>query len=443
MFALCLGAMLVFSVVPAFRATKLDLVVDLKLGSGVPDVGGPRAWTRFFAAGNCLVMAQIALAFMLLFGAGLFARGAWNAMRMDYGFQPGDGVVASIDYGLGDTPAAEIPRRQQALLSHARTLPGATHAALASAVPYSFEGNQRQVFAAEPAASDAGRWALSTSVSHDYFQTLAIALQRGRAFTENETTQSSGPRVAIIDDTLARALFGECDAIGRHIAVWAGAPANRTLEIVGVVRSPRTEVFAANAPMRIYLPLGQAASKNISLHVKVASSVAPDLLLTALRRELQRLDPQNPPISVRLLREVVAKNINAAAVNLAAAAFGAFGAPSLVLASVGVYAVKAHAVSRRTHEIGVRLALGARRSDVVALILRQGAAQAAVGLGVGLGLALLAGSLLSKMLYRVEPFDATVLGIAAFVVGISAVTACLIPARRAARVDPMIALQAE
>ncbi|HUR58358.1 MAG TPA: ADOP family duplicated permease [Opitutaceae bacterium] len=442
MSALCLGAMLVFSVVPALRATKLDLVADLKLGRGAP-VAGSRPWTRFFAGSHCLVMAQIALAFMLLFGAGLFVRSAWNAMRVDVGFQPRDGLVAGIDYGLGDTPPAEIPRRQQALLARARTLPGATHVALASAVPYNFEGNRREIFSADAGTGGEGRWALTTSVSDDYFRTLGIAVLRGRDFTAEEATQKGGPRVAIIDETLARALFGGSDAIGRRVAFRANAPADRTLEIAGVVRSPRQEVFGENAPMRIYLPLAQAASGNIYLHVKFASGAAPDLMVGALRREQQALDPQNPVVSVRLLRDVVGRHINTSLLHLAALAFGSFGVLSLVLAVVGVYAVKAHAVSRRTHEIGVRLALGARPGDVVSLILKQGAGQAVVGLAAGLGLSLLAGTLLSKMLYRVDPFDRWALIAAALVVGASAVAACLLPARRAARVDPMVALRAE
>jgi putative ABC transport system permease protein len=442
MSVLCLGAMLVFSVVPALRSTKLDLVADLKLGPGAPGAAGTRAWTRFFAAGHCLVMAQIALAFMLLFAAGLFVRGAWNAMRMDYGFQPRDSVVAGLDYGLGDTPPAEIPRRQHAVLARARTLPGATHVALASSLVYNFEGNHRQVFSGT-ATGEEGRWALSTSVSHDYFRTLAITLLRGREFSEEEATQNTGPSVAIVDETLAQALFGESDVIGRRIAFRADAPADRTLQIVGVVRSPRAQVFGEKAPMRLYLPLGQAASGSIYVHVKFAPAGAAAGMIGAIRRELQALDPQNPAISVRLLRDVVEKNINHALLNLAAVAFGVFGALSLVLAIVGVYAVKAHAVSRRTHEIGIRLALGARQRDVLALILRQGAGQAIVGLGAGLGLALLAGTLLSKMLYRVNPFDAAALAIAAIVVGVSAIAACFVPARRATKVDPMVALRAE
>lgn len=441
-FALCLVAMLVFSVVPALRATKLDLVADLKLGRSMP-AAGARAWTRFFAGSHCLVMAQIALAFMLLFGAGLFARGAWNTMRTDVGFQPRGRVVAGLDYGLSDTPPAEIPRRQSAVLARARALPGATHAALGSMVPYQFEGNHRQVFAAEPAGSADGRWALSTSVSDDYFRTLDISLLRGREFTAEEATENRGPRVAVIDETLARTLWTDGDALGRRIAFRADAPADRTVEIVGIVRSPRADPFAEKPPMRIYLPLGQAASGNIYLHVAFAPSVAPDLMVGAVRRELQALDPRNPVTSIRLLRDVVEKHINAAALNLAALAFGAFGALSLLLAIVGVYAVKAHAVSRRTHEIGVRLALGARPGEVVALILKQGAAQTLVGIAVGLGLALPVGALLSKMLYRVDAFDRVALATAAVVVGLSAVAACFLPARRAARVDPMTALRAE
>ncbi len=441
MAALCLAATLGFSLVPALRATKLDLVADLKLAPAASSAAAS-GWTRFFSLGHCLVMGQIALALMLLFGAGLFFRGAWNAGHLDYGFTTEGELVASIDYRLGHTPPAEIPRREQALLACAAALPGVTHAAIASGVPYNFEGNYRRVFAADAPTGEAGRTAVWTIVSHDYFRTLGIALLRGREFTAGETTSDRGPRVAIVDDTLARALFGDRDPIGQRLAFRAGDAAGG-MEIVGVIRSPREEVFDAAAPMRIYQPLGQAPEADIHVHVAVASPAAAPAVLADLRRELHALDPENAVLSARPLGDFVTKNINLSLIHLAAIAFGAFGGVSLLLTVVGVYGVKAHAVSRRTREIGIRLALGAQRRDLLVLLLKQGMLQTALGLIAGLALALLAGGLLSKMLYRVSPVDPLALVGAAAVIALAALLACWLPARRATKVSPLIALRAE
>jgi putative ABC transport system permease protein len=442
MFGLCFVATLAFSLLPAWRATKLDLVADLKSASA-----GAGSWARFFSLGHSLVMLQIAFALMLLFCAALFLRAAWTANHADYGFRTAGELVANVDYSLGRTPVADIPQRQQALLARASTVTGVTHAALASAVPYNFETNLRRVFAAGEPSGEAGRSAAWSVVSHDYFQTVGITLLRGREFTPEEGNSNRGPRVAIVDDGLARALFGLENPIGQRVSFQAisaaGESSDRSIEIVGVIRSPRDEVFDAAAPMRIYQPLGQVPVANIYLHVSVTPPEAATGMISRLRADANALDAENAALSVRPLGDYIAQNINLSLVHLAAAAFGTFGFVSLLLATVGVYAVKAHAVARRTREIGIRMALGAQRSDVLVLIVKQGVWQTAVGIAVGAVLSLIAGVALSKMLYQVSPTDPLAVGAATAVIAAAAFIACVVPARRAATVSPMTALRAE
>lgn len=436
-------ATLIFGLAPALRATRPNLVDDLKQQGGQPAVGG--RWNRFFSGRHCLIMIQIALALMLLFSAGLFVRSARKALERDPGFRTEGELVLNIDYGLTGATGTPVARRQEALLAQAAGTPGVAQAALASAIPYNFDSSRQRFTAAgtitdhdkaAPAAS-----ALVTEVSRGYFATLDIPLLRGRDFTATESQPGSLPLVALIDEQLARALFGEADAVGRHM-VAAGNGADE-IEIIGIVRSPHEEILEEAAPRRVYRPLGQVGQTNTYLHVRLSSPAAANSVLLQLRRDLGALEPDTPLLLAKPLANFVWKNINLVPLRFAAITFGAFGMISLVLAVVGVYGVKAYAVASRTKEIGIRLALGACSRDVITLILRQGVWQTMVGVLVGTGLALGAGLALSKMLFRISPIDPLLLGLAVLLVSLSALLACWLPARRATKVDPMVALRAE
>ncbi len=434
----CVVATLVFALVPALRVTRLNLVDDLKRQGGEPAARGN--WSRFFSLGHCLVMGQIALAVMLLFSAALFVRGAVTAAERAPGFTTAGELVFNFDYGFEGSSGTPIARKQEALLARALATPGVAHAALASAVPYNFELNHHRVFvpgAARSLAADAGE----TDVSRGYFQTLGIPLLRGRDFTASENLVGSRPLVAIIDDQLARALFGSTDPLGRNVTT--DDPAEGQFQIIGVVRSPHDGIMEDAAPRRLYRPLGQIRRPDTYLHVQTTTPAAMPAVLDRLRRELRMADPDTPLLLAKPLATFVEKNINLLLLRLAAIAFGVFGFISLLLAVVGVYGVKSYAVATRTRELGIRLALGARPGDVMSLVLRQGILQTALGVTIGLTLALLAGQALSKMLYRVSPLDPLALGIAAGLIALAALGACFIPARRATKVDPMVALRCE
>lgn len=445
----CLLATLVSSLGPALRVTRPNLVDDLKQVRG-GNVGGPR-WRRCFTLANSLVVAQIALSLTLLFSASLFVRSSLAARSMDLGFQPRNQLVANLDYRMTDVAPAAVAQRQQALLDHLAPLVGAGRVAFASGIPYNFELSFRPVFAARDAApvtldraTDGRVYAGFTAVSEDYFALLGVTVLRGRTFTREESTQANGPGVAIIDQGLARALFGSEEALGQRVLLGESAAASgdpaQALEVVGIVRSPRDDVFAEQEPRRIYRPLGQAPAANIYVHL---GTTEPSRRSDAIRRTLHDFDAATPVLFVRPLASFVEQNINGLLVELAACIFGLFGGIALLLAVVGVYGVKSHAVARRTREIGIRMALGARPVEVMGLILRQGAQQALVGLVLGVGGALGAGKVLASMVYRAHPGDGLALGASALVLALAVLCACWFPARRATRVDPVTTLRSD
>jgi len=451
---LAVGSALVFGLAPALRATRVDLVDDLKRQPGQPAEGG--RWNRFFSSRHCRMMGQIALSFMLLFSAGLFVRGARNAIDRSPGFAQSGQWVLNFDYADPQLQSTAIVRREEALLDRASAIPGVTGAAIAGAVSFDFDADNRRIYPAgsEAAALSAGGrtvvaapWAVLTTVSRGYFSTLAIPFLQGRDFSAGESERDSGHHVAIIDDTLARALFGAQDPIGRRIALNAGdagAPgADRQTEIIGIVRSPHEDVFESTAPHRIYMPLGPWSARNVYLHVKIENLAAAPAILDRLRRELTALEPTIPLLRTQPLGDFLDKNPNLLLVQLAGMTFGGAGVVALILAVIGVYGVKAHAVARRTREMGIRIALGARPGEIMALILKQGLQQTAVGLALGLVLAVLAGRVAAKMLYQVNPVDPATLILAALLLGGTVLLACFLPAHKATRVDPAVTLRAD
>jgi putative ABC transport system permease protein len=443
--SLGIGATLAFSLVPALRATRINLIEDLKQQPG--DFHATERWGRFFSLRHCLVMAQIAVSLMLLFTAGLFVRGAHAAQYRDPGFERGGQIVANVDFSYSNLPKAERARRQAALLEQTRQLPGVTSAALASAVPFNFELPYRSILPAgaprtQPGGSTGALNAGYTAVSRGYFETMGIPLLRGRDFTAAESGEPGGRQVAIIDEGFAQALFPEADALGRHLLFYGDAAA-REIEIIGIVKSPHDGVFEKTRPFRLYRPFAQMGEANTYVHLKFSADAGIYGSQDYLPRTLREIDSSMPLLAVRPLADFIDLNINLLLVKMAAIAFSVFGVVALALALVGVYGVKAYAVSRQTRDIGIRIALGAHPSAVVKLIVRQGVVQIACAVVAGSVLALVAGQVLTTMLYQVNPFDPTLLsGAAALIAGV-ALIACWLPARRAARVNPMVALRSE
>ena len=450
-FLFCLLATMLFSLGPALKATKADLVNDLKQQVGEPARIG--RFSRFFAPRHISVMAQIALSLMLLFAAGLFFRGALKAAGLNPGFNPNGDLIAEFDFSLIKKDTAECRRLIFAMVDRARQLPGVVASGTGTMLPYADFTNTRRVIRMkdampnDPKASDPSVGTLFTAISTGYFDALGVKLLRGREFTQAECENKDGRRVGIIDEELAKKLFPNEDPIGQHIRYTqppkSGAP--NDVEIIGLVSRHLHAIQSDSLLARVFVPLAQNYDGQTFLHVRLNTQDRNAVLamIPTLRQALHEIDPDLPVLQMIPYPDLMQKSPNLWIVKLGAMLFGAFGCIALLLAVVGVYGVKAYAVACRTREIGIRMALGAHRKDVFALIMRQGALQTGLAVAVGLLLSLAAGRVLSQILYGVSPSDAFSLITSSLMLAAAALLACFLPARRATYVNPITALRTE
>lgn len=450
-FLFCLMATVLFSLGPALKASRADLVNDLKQQVGEPARAG--RFSRFFAPRHISVMAQIALSLVLLFAAGLFFRGALKASGLNPGFVAAGDLVTELDFSLVKKDPADARRLVFNIVQRTKELPGVKASAVGTMLPYGNFTNTRRIMSIretlsnDPKAPDPGASALYTAISPGYFDAIGVKLLRGRDFTQAECEDKNGRRVGIIDEEMAKKLFPNEDAIGQHVR-YTQAPKDGSpndLEIIGVVGTHRHDVQNDTVLRRLFVPLANGYSGNIYLHVRLDSKDQQAVvgLIPTMRQTLRDIDPDLPILSIAPFVDLVQKSVGLWVIKLGATLFGAFGGIALLLAVVGVYGVKAYAVACRTREIGIRMALGAHRKDVFALIMRQGAMQTALAVVVGLLLSLAAGRVLSQILYEVSPGDPFALVTSSVLLAGSALFACFLPARRATRVNPMTALRTE
>jgi len=450
-FLFCLIATMLFSLGPALKASKADLVNDLKQQVGEPARIG--RFSRFFAPRHISVMAQIALSFMLLFSAGLFFRGALKASGLNPGFVAAGDLVTELDFSLTKKDPVDARRLIFAAVQRARDLPGVKTAAVGTMLPYGNFTNSRRIMSArealpsDPKAPDPGAGALFTAITPGYFDAIGVKLLRGRDFTQAEAENRDTPRVGIIDEEMARKLFPNTEAVGEHIRYTQppkdGSP--NDLVVVGVVSSHRHDVQNDTLKRRLFVPLSQGYNGNVYLHVRLATKDrhAVAAFIPTMRQTLRSIDPDLPILSITPFVDLTEKSVGLWIVRLGALLFGVFGGIALVLAVIGVYGVKAYAVACRTREIGIRMALGAHRRDIFALIMRQGALQTALAVTIGLLLSLAAGRVLAQILYQVSPSDPFALVASGTMLAAAALLACFFPARRATHVEPLQALRTE
>lgn len=434
-FTLALAALtaIVFGTVPAVQASKVDVVETLK---GSPRVAGLDKG-RFR---QTLVVSQIALSLLLLVGSGLLVRTLRNLLRMNLGFEGRNLLVASVDLGLEGYREARARQFYQQVLERVQQSPGVRSACWASTAPLS-----GWHIADDLVLEDSSRLGRNQRVNVDmnwvspgFFSTLGIPVVAGRAFTsqDREGTQ----RVAIVSESTARLFWPGENPLGRHF--WVGARGNRPgLEVIGVVKDGKyyNSWRKDSARPFVFLAFNQAFQSQGTLMARGGTGTGS--LAASIRREVQAMDPNLPVFDIKTFQQQFHEGLLFERVG--AILVGAFGALALALAAVGIFGLVSYSVGQRTHEIGVRMALGAQRRDVIGLVLRQGLALTAMGVAAGLCGAVGLTHLLSSLLYDVKPTDPLTLILATLVLAGVAFFACYIPARRATKVDPMVALRYE
>jgi predicted permease len=426
--AVALATGLLFGLVPALQFSRPDLAVELKDRSSQPSGSGRRVTAR-----NALVVAQIALSFVALIGAGLFLRSLDRARAIDPGFDADRLAVLSFDLATQGMPLDAALDRQQRILERVRGIAGVERAAYATTTPLGGGGFSRSVFLEGQDTSDPrnGRLVQVSGVGEGYLATMGIPLMRGRDFTAADTAQSS--QVVIINETMARQFWPDQEATGRRFRFFRD---EQITEVIGVARDSKYNFLGEDPQPFIYRPLLQDAQTAVTLTLR---SPSPDAALGTTRAVVQQMEPNMPLVGVFTMANVFDQALWAP--QMGALLLVVFGGLALLLASIGVYGVMAYAVSQRTRELGIRLALGASGSEVRGMVLRQGLTLAALGIAVGLAVALLLTNLVSTLLYDVSATDPVTFTVIPVVLVAVATLAIFIPARRASRVDPVIALR--
>ncbi len=420
-----LAAMAVFGLAPAFNTTNLNTAAALKDGSGVVD-GGRRLSLR-----NVLIAAQVAVSLVLLVTAGLFLRSLQAAALVDPGLDASDVVVASFDLGSQGYPESRSRAFYAELSERVVGLPGVRGVTLARSVPLSGDGGRRlaAIEGYEPRQGEDMEFHFNV-VGPEYFELMRVPLVRGRGFSAND--REGAQQVAVVNESFAARFWPGQDAIGKRLAFGRA----EAIEIVGVSRDGKYETLTEAPRPYIYRPYLQAYEE-MTLHVRAERE--PAALIPLLRNEIRALDAQLPIVELATMESQMA--FATLPQRIAAALLGVCSALALLLAAVGLYGVVAYAVSRRTREIGIRMALGAGRAAVVRLILRGSMRLVIAGLAIGLVLSVVAGLAVESFLGGVRAMDPIALAGGPLVLIAAALAASYLPASRAARVDPMQALR--
>jgi predicted permease len=432
--ALSIATGLFFGLFPALHSTRPDLVSTLKAQAGQPS--GARAASRFRTT---LVTIQIALSMALLIAAGLFIKSLTNVTRVDLGLRTDNVVTFRTSPVLSgyDQPRVRVffDRAEQELTA----IPGVTGVAL-SRVPLLAGSNSGNDVSVEGFASgpDIDANSRMNEINAGYFRTLGIPLVAGREFTFADTT--GAPKVAIVNEAFAQKFNLGREAVGKRMAVGGGAGADLDIEIVGLVQNAKYSQVKQQVPPIYFLPYRQGARVG-SLYFYVRTSVTPESLLRDAPAAIARLDPNLPIENLRTLPQQVRQNIFLD--RFVGTLSASFAVLATILAAVGLYGVLAYTVSQRTREIGLRMALGADGSRVRSMVLRQVAIMTLVGGVIGVAAAIAIGMSAQSLLFEMKAYDPAVIAVATVALCAVALAAGYIPAHRASRVDPMLALRYE
>lgn len=423
----------IFGLAPALQATRPNLTTTLK--ETAAQGGAVRTRLR-----SVLVVVQIAVSLVVLIAAGLVVRTLQQLQTMNPGFDPKNALAMSFDLGLQGYDQARGQQFYRQLMERVSSLPGVESAAISDYIPLSLNFNSRNVFieGAPAARGENVPLAMVASVGPGYFKTMATPIVQGREFTDQD--QEKSEQVAIVNETFVRRLMPELrttgEAVGKRFSGRPGGPFRR---IVGVAKEGKYFNIAEEPRLFVWTPMSQDYSSNGILIVRTKPD--PETMFTALRGQVQSLDPNLPLFDVKTLS--VHMQFALFPSRVAATVLGVFGLVALMLAAIGVYGITSYAVAQRTHEIGIRLALGAQLSDVLRLVLQQGLKLTIIGAAIGILGAYLTTRAITSVLYGVSATDPfTFIFVSGLLVGV-ALIASYVPARRATKVEPLIALRNE
>jgi putative ABC transport system permease protein len=449
MFALLAGISsgVIFGLAPALHASRLDLIQALNQeGRGSTD-SGERARTR-----RVLIIAEFALSLVLMMVAGLLLHSFWDLLNVRLGFNPQSvmSVRTRLPYPNDTsadkyaTPAQEAPFIRK-LIRQCKSLPGVEEAAVGDPAAIPLDQTQRELnalegklfltFEGQSEKSDAASLVERSRVTPEYFQLIGIPLLRGRLF--NEFDSDTAPQVAVVNEAFARSYWPNENAIGKRFK--STRPGSPWITVVGVIANARTQSLAETDMPQLYLDVYQAPAKHLAIFLRGHLNTA--AIPEAVRKEVQSVDPTIPVFGAQTLIQTLSESLSQRRFSMEMIA--CFAATALLLAALGIYGVISYMVTERTHEIGIRLALGAQRQNILAIVLGQGLRLVLTGAAAGLIGAIIIGQLMASLLYGVRPTDPMTFAVVVLLlIGVAAL-ACYLPARRAMNVDPMVALRYE
>jgi predicted permease len=425
---------ILFGLGPALQASRRDLTLSLREGGAT---GDSRSKHR---AHDALIVVEVALSLVVLIGSGLLLNSFWRLIHTPAGFDPSNVMTAQVSLVL---PAYEPEPRRIAFFSQLQeriqALPGVESVGYVSELPLSGQANDTFFDISEHPVADQSNLhdADDRVIAGSYFQTMRIPLLAGRDFGRQDAADASG--VVIINEPFARRYFVGENPIGKHLQMFEGKPKLTPREIVGVVGGNKHSAIQDDARPAMFVPHAQNPYTRLNLVVRASGSVS--TLASGVREAVRALDPDESTSAFRTMNDVV--SISEASDRFNAILLGAFGGMALLLTAAGIFGVLSYLVTQRTHEIGVRLALGAQPQNVLRVIVGHGMRLALVGVAIGLAGAGAATRWMSSFLFGVRPTDPLTFAAVVFVLFAAAFLACYFPARRATRIDPMVALRCE
>lgn len=417
-----------FGVWPALRATRLDLEPSLKTSAS------KRGITRGLAT-NALLIAQVAISLVLLVGAGLLVRTVYNLSKVDVGFNADNVLVFKIDPALQSESSSRVFNVYDRIMAAIEAVPGVQSCTMSTTPLIARSEWEKTV---QPDGIGLPKNAFIQIVRWNFLKTMGIPLVAGRDLAAADTQGS--PRVAVINETMARQVFRERTPIGRHFQFVNGADRNVAIQVIGVARDSRSASLDQPVSPTLFMPHAQVPPSGMTVEVRTT----PDPMTVAftIRKAVQGVDPSMALVEMKTQRQQIAPQTIGEPRALAALTTVS-GMIGLLLACVGLYGVVSYEIVRRTHEIGIRMALGAQRSEVLRLVLCQTVVVVTIGIGIGIALAKAASRLIGSVLFGVRPGDPLAVGSAMAVLVAVALAASYLPARRATKVDPMVALRYE